>query len=115
MKNAFRWTISIVGIICLAFFIGLFFGRKSMSAPPVKDEIHAETVSSDIERININTANIEQIQSLPGIGAKLAQRIIDYRTANGPFTSLLQLKLVEGIGDSKLETIIPYIYLEDAK
>src|SRR3990172_6777 len=55
--------------------------------------------------IDINTAALEQLDSLPGIGPVIAQRIIDYRTANGPFASIEQIKEVKGIGDALFEKI----------
>ncbi|HLF27474.1 MAG TPA: helix-hairpin-helix domain-containing protein [Anaerolineae bacterium] len=55
--------------------------------------------------IDINTATLEQLDALPGIGPAIAQRIIDYRQANGPFTALDQIKEVKGIGDALFEKI----------
>ena len=55
--------------------------------------------------IDINAATLEQLDSLPGIGPVIAQRIIDYRTANGPFASIEQIKEVKGIGDALFEKI----------
>jgi competence protein ComEA len=49
--------------------------------------------------LNINTATAEELEALPKIGPVLAQRIIDYRQANGPFTSLEELLEVAGIGE----------------
>ena len=55
--------------------------------------------------VNINTANAAQLTQLPGVGPAIAQKIIDYRTANGPFTSLDDLTKVPGIGAAKLAQI----------
>ena len=63
---------------------------------------------SDLEGqglVNINTANATQLTQLPGVGPAIAQKIIDYRTANGPFTSVDDLTKVPGIGAAKLAQI----------
>jgi competence protein ComEA len=52
-------------------------------------------------KVNLNTATLEQLDGLPGVGPVLAQRILDWRQANGSFTSVDQLREVTGIGDAK--------------
>jgi competence protein ComEA len=58
----------------------------------------APSATSDL--VDINTATLEQLDTLPGIGPVLAQAIIDWRTQNGSFTSIEQLQEVSGIGDA---------------
>ena len=63
--------------------------------------------------ININTASKKDLERLPGIGAVKAQAIIDYREANGPFTSIEQIQNVTGIGPATYEKIKDLITVGD--
>lgn len=60
-------------------------------------------------KVNINTADLTQLQTLSGIGPSLAQRIIDYRTNNGPFRRLEDIKNVSGIGAKRFEQLKDHI------
>jgi competence protein ComEA len=62
--------------------------------------------------VNINTANAEQLQSLPGIGPAIAEKIIEYRTQNGPFKQKEDIQNVQGIGPKKYEAIKDLITVE---
>lgn len=61
--------------------------------------------------VNINSAGLEELQRLPGIGPAYAQRIIDYRTEHGRFQSIDELDEVKGIGPKKLEKLRPFVSL----
>ena len=59
--------------------------------------------------ININTATAAQLETLPGIGEVIAQRIVDYRNEHGPFQSVYALTNVKGIGEKRLADLIHLI------
>ena len=63
--------------------------------------------------VSINTASASELDALPGIGPVLAQRIVDWRTENGPFRSAEDLLNVEGIGRSTLENLQGCIIMEE--
>lgn len=56
-------------------------------------------------KVNLNTATLAQLDSLPGVGPVLAQRILDHREKNGPFRTVSDLRQVEGIGDTRYEQL----------
>lgn len=70
---------------------------------------NTEENNSTNSLVNINTANLSELLELPGIGSSTAQKIINYRTENGSFNSIEDIKNVSGIGDSKFENIKNYI------
>jgi competence protein ComEA len=62
--------------------------------------------------VNINTASIAELETLPGIGPSLAQRIVDHRALNGPFATIESILDVSGIGPAKFEQIKERITVE---
>jgi competence protein ComEA len=59
--------------------------------------------------VSLSSATVEQLDAIDGIGPTIAQRIIDWRTANGGFSSIEQLLEVPGIGDGRLEALRPHV------
>ncbi|MFC2170301.1 ComEA family DNA-binding protein [Acidobacteriota bacterium] len=57
------------------------------------------------KKVNINTATVTELQSLPRIGAKVAQRIVDFRNEHGQFKKIEELMKVKGIGEKTFEQL----------
>jgi competence protein ComEA len=61
--------------------------------------------AASTEKVNLNTATIEQLQTLPGIGPAMAKRVIEYRTKVGKFSKIEEIINVKGIGEKKFQKI----------
>ena len=129
MKKQKIPILPLITCIFLGFLLGFFTGRNLDRTPVQIQTLPPATVrTSSVEEsvattqsggqnqtfpININTATAQQLEALPGIGPTYAQRIVDYRKANGPFTSPTQLLNVKGIGEARLTSIWDYITIGD--
>lgn len=93
-----RWIFTVLAGCLLG---GSFFSPlKGLQAAPAP-----APVAQEAKVVNINKADASQFESLKGIGPMLAERIIQYREAHGPFKNIEDLVGVPGIGPAKLEKL----------
>jgi competence protein ComEA len=87
-----------IAVMCLMIAVqpAVAGSGKTDSGQVMGDKSDSATQSG---KVNINTANLKALSGLKGIGPERAKRIIDYRTKNGSFKSIEDLKKVKGIGD----------------
>ena len=125
MKKQPIYLLFLAGALFAGITLGFFLGRnltrgdvivslpESMYTEPTQASTAASVETTGAEEVSfpldINPADSEALQALPGIGEVLAGRIIAYRDENGPFSSPDQLMNVEGIGEKRLEAILDYI------
>lgn len=124
MKNKVSVLLAVVTALFVGFTLGLFVGRNTGSgtvtlavspqmqtAPTTAATAAAETVPEETVSfpVNINTADVDTLTALPGIGRVLAERIVAYRRQNGPFRVIEEITKVEGIGEKKAEAILELI------
>ncbi len=76
-----------------------------------RTETHVEEESDG--KIDLNTASLEELDTLPGIGPVLAQRILDYRAKNGGFASVEEILNIQGIGEKTYAKIVDLVKVED--
>jgi competence ComEA-like helix-hairpin-helix protein len=84
-------------------FVTLSVLAALAAAPAITAAIPTTVSAASVEKININTASVKELQRLDGVGRGVAQRIVDYREANGPFKRGEDLRKVEGVGAATFE------------
>lgn len=119
MKKA-NYAVLATFLIFICFLIGFFSGRVSArnqvtaqsftynKNAEITDHVPTEEETSN-GKIDINSASVHQLQMLPNIGEVLAERIVEYRNQNGPFSTIDDLLWVNGIGEKTLDDLRQYI------
>lgn len=132
-----QWVLVGLTAFFVTFTLAFFIGRNSIHAvittqnaandtpPQITETAPHESAASQSTpqeelpeepvRVNLNTATASELEELPGIGPKLAERIIEWREENGGFVSVEQLQDVDGIAEGKYNEIKDMIYVEAAE
>jgi competence protein ComEA len=105
----FRTVLSFVAVV---FLLGAL---PSAAAPGQTREPGRSASKPPLTMVNINTASASDFEALPGIGAKTATRIVDYRQKNGPFKKVEELMNVRGIGEKNFLKLKPQLTIVAAK
>ncbi len=112
MSTGYKIEIVLMAIVFL--LIGsIFVISKTTSSEPKTIEVSAyeQTTSDFYVKININTANLEELTELDGVGESTARKIIEYRNEHG-FKKAEDIMNVSGIGEKKFEAIKNHITVE---
>ncbi len=127
MKNKGSLALFVVTAAAVIFASGFFLGRcvvpsgisavmhtaptSAVTAAPTSLATTALTSPPATQAlpVNVNTADAEELDGLPGIGPVLAQRIVDYRNEHGPFSTPEEVGNVPGIGEKTLAEILDFI------
>lgn len=103
--------IRIVIVVLLVLGLGVANSAAQESSPRAA----ASSSSSASAPINLNTASVAQLETLPGIGRSTAERILEYRQKNGSFKKIEDLMNVRGVGEKSFLKLKPLITVAPAK
>jgi competence protein ComEA len=106
----FRTLLSIVAVTSLCAMPSAAAAGQAKPTPPP-----AAKPASTTAIVNINTASVAEFDALPGVGAKTAALIVEYRQKNGPFKKIEELMNVRGIGEKNFLKLKPQLTVGTAK
>jgi competence protein ComEA len=90
----------------------IYVPRVGEDAPPIPLPGDRSSTAPLSSKVNINSASMETLDTLPGVGPAIAQRIVDYRTEHGPFATIEEIMNVKGIGPTTFDKMKDMIAVE---
>jgi comEA protein len=106
-----RFTFAITLLVATLIAPSVTFAGQAAKTGGAAAKVRATAASP----VNLNSASVAQLQTLPGIGASAAQRIVDYRQKNGSFKKIEELMNVKGIGEKSFLKLKPLITVASDK
>jgi len=101
--------------LVLAFVVVAALAVAALPPAAAAPAAAPKSASADARPVDINTAGATELQSVPGIGKSLAERILAFREKNGAFGSVDDLLKIQGIGEKSLQKLRPYLTVTKAK
>jgi competence protein ComEA len=98
MKECKRFLVLSLAVALVISFVPIVFGAGEVQ------EAESEAHAMEGAKININTASVEELTQLKGVGEKYAQAIVEFREAHGAFKEIADITKVPGIGSKTFET-----------
>jgi competence protein ComEA len=101
----------------LALVLVVVFALAAGAAAPALAAAPAapKAAASEARPVDLNSADSAALESVPGIGKSLSQRILAFREKNGPFQSVDDLLKVQGVGEKSIQKLRPYLTVAKAK
>lgn len=98
-------------LVAIVILMATVVGQTAVASPQAAKKTAAapKAKATAASPVNLNSASVAQLQTLPGIGASAAQRIVDYRQKNGSFKKIEELMNVKGIGEKSFLKLKPLI------
>lgn len=109
-SGAARARRTTLGLCALAFGLALLAGHGTALAAPGTGGSGAASTA----RVNVNTASLDELQALPGIGESRARAIVERRRSQGAFESVEQLAEIRGIGPAMIERLRPLVVVGES-
>jgi competence protein ComEA len=101
--------------ILMAAILGIAVSAAAVSAQNKATTPKAAATATAAAPVNLNTATVEQLATIPGVGPRMAERIIDYRQKNGGFKKVEDLMNVSGVGEKSFLKMKPLITVTPPK